>query len=85
MIMMEKHYLGDGAYVQFDGWHVVLTTENGISTTNTVCLDPHVLENFEAYVKRLKEQIYEARKRQSSTQASQEESQPEPDGHSQEV
>lgn len=39
----EKHYLGDGAYYRYDGFSVWLTTENGVSTTNTVCLEPPVL------------------------------------------
>jgi len=26
----EKQYIGDGVYVDFDGLHIVLTTENGI-------------------------------------------------------
>ena len=35
-----KVYLGDGAYVDFDGYALVLTTEDGISVTNTVVLEP---------------------------------------------
>ena len=26
---MDKQYLGDSVYAQFDGYHVILTTENG--------------------------------------------------------
>lgn len=39
-----KKYLGDGVYIEFDGYHHVLTTENGISASNTIALDPHVTE-----------------------------------------
>lgn len=51
----EKQYLGDGAYVNFDGYHVVLTAENGIYATDTIALDPEVLERFLKYVERLME------------------------------
>ena len=40
--MSEKTYLGDGCYATFDGHGVILTTENGIETTNTVYLEPQV-------------------------------------------
>ena len=49
-----KEYLGDGAYVTFDGYHIVLTAENGIFTTDKVCLEPEVLQRFSDYVERLK-------------------------------
>lgn len=38
----EKVYLGDGCYAQFDGHGIVLTTENGIETTNRIYLEPEV-------------------------------------------
>ncbi len=49
----EKEYLGDGAYVTFDGYHIVLTAENGIRATDTVALEPEVLNRFIDYVERL--------------------------------
>lgn len=39
---MSKEYIGDGAYADFDGFGIVLTTENGISVQNTVYLEPGV-------------------------------------------
>lgn len=39
---MTKTYLGDGVYVQFDGRGLVLSTENGIETTNAIYLEPGV-------------------------------------------
>jgi hypothetical protein len=51
-----KQYLGDGVYADFDGYHVVLTTENGVST-NTVYLEPDVLEHLEMYVEALRKLI----------------------------
>ena len=49
-----KFYLGDGAFVYFDGYHVVLSTEDGISETNRVCLDAYALAAFEDWLKRLR-------------------------------
>jgi hypothetical protein len=43
---MNKQYLGDGAYAEWKEGSVYLTTENGISVTNTVVLEPQVLEAF---------------------------------------
>lgn len=45
---MDKAYLGDGAFVEFDGFGVILSTSDGITTTNTVSLEPDAI----AYCKR---------------------------------
>lgn len=52
---MPKEYLGDGLYVHFDGYQVVLSAFNGIEDTNTVYLDSSVLRAFLEYIERLKE------------------------------
>lgn len=39
---MNKVYLGDGAYAEFDGHGITLTTESGIETTNAIYLEPNV-------------------------------------------
>lgn len=31
--MTNRCYLGDSVYADFDGWHVVLTTDNGFGAT----------------------------------------------------
>jgi len=49
-----KRYLGDGAYVDFDGYALVLTAENGICATNTIVLDPEVYAALLKYVEDLK-------------------------------
>lgn len=49
-----KSYLGDGAYVEFDGYALVLTTEDGLRTTNRIVLGPEVYAALLAYVSRLK-------------------------------
>lgn len=53
---MEKRYLGDGAYVEFDGYALVLTTEDGIRATNRVVLEPEVWRALEAFVAELTEE-----------------------------
>jgi hypothetical protein len=53
-MMNKKRYLGDGAYVNFDGYNVVLTAENGIEAYETIGLEPQVLDNFLNYVQELK-------------------------------
>jgi len=49
---MEKQYLGDAVYVQEEGGDVVLTTEDGISETNTIILEPTVLRSLDEWLKR---------------------------------
>jgi hypothetical protein len=46
-------YLGDGAYVRFDGYALELTTNNGIRVTNRIVLEPEVYERLVAFVARL--------------------------------
>ena len=48
---MKKTYLGDGVYVTVsDDWFVVLTTENGVSTTNRIYMEPDVVLAFEVWL-----------------------------------
>jgi len=56
MSASDKAYLGDGCYVAFDGYHFVLTTENGIRVTNVIYLEPEVLAKFDGYRRRLNEE-----------------------------
>lgn len=48
-----KEYIGDSVYANFDGYHIVLTTENGYGPSNTIALEPPVLNCLVEYVKRL--------------------------------
>jgi hypothetical protein len=48
-----KRYLGDGAYVNFDGFDLILTTEDGISVTNRIVLEPSVLAELLVYIREL--------------------------------
>jgi hypothetical protein len=53
---IQKEYLGDAVYAQFDRFGaLVLTTEDGISVTNRIILEPEVLAALEDYVRRADE------------------------------
>lgn len=45
--MSKKTYLGDAVYADLDPWgRIVLTTEDGYSTTNTIVLETEVFAAF---------------------------------------
>jgi hypothetical protein len=48
---LDKTYLGDGVYASYSMGDVILTTENGVSTTNKIVLDAGVVEHLLAYIK----------------------------------
>ena len=52
--MTKKEYLGDGAYVEYDGWNIILSTSNGIEETNRVYLEPPCLERFLQFLEEIK-------------------------------
>ena len=45
-----KVYIGDSVYADFDGYHVILTTENGAGPDNTIYLEPRVFDALVTYV-----------------------------------
>lgn len=47
-----KVYLGDSVYATWDGYNVILTTENGLpdDPSNTIVMEPAVLEALNRYV-----------------------------------
>lgn len=47
-------YLGDGLYVDFDGWQVRLWADRGPDGLSEVYLEPDVLVSFLRYVEKLK-------------------------------
>ena len=53
----ELEYIGDGTYVQYDGYTIWLTTEDGYNETNRVGLEPNVLKSLMDYVGRVGELI----------------------------
>lgn len=54
-----KRYLGDSVYANFDGYHIVLTTENGLpdDPSNRIALEPDVLGSLNRYKEWLMEQF----------------------------
>jgi hypothetical protein len=57
---MKKLYLGDSVYAEFDGFGILLTTENGYpdDPQNKIYLEPGVLDaldNYRNYLKKLAE------------------------------
>jgi hypothetical protein len=51
--MDNETYLGDGLYAQFDGFQFVLKANDPITPTDTVYLEPRVVEAFNAFVQRI--------------------------------
>jgi hypothetical protein len=49
-----KTYLGDSVYATHDGYHVVLTTENGFEPSNTIALEPEVLVALDQFREQFK-------------------------------
>ena len=48
--MRNKEYLGDGVYACTDQYGIILTTEDGISVTNEIYLEPDVVISLLRYV-----------------------------------
>ena len=51
----EKEYLGDSVYARFDGYGIILTTENGVpgDPSNEIYLEPSVLGSLNQFVGRI--------------------------------
>lgn len=49
-----KKYLGDAVYVEWTGYDLVLTTEDGYTASNTIVLEPQVYDELVRFVKNLK-------------------------------
>ena len=47
---MKKEYLGDSVYICEDDYRLVLTTENGYGASNTIVLEPEVVERMLLYI-----------------------------------
>jgi hypothetical protein len=46
-----KRYLGDGVFADISQFgEVVLTTENGINVTNTIVMEPEVIQAFKEFL-----------------------------------
>lgn len=63
-----KDYIGDSVYADYDGYHIILTTENGYGASNTIALEPNVLEALSRYQEWLAAKLEEQRKELSGDQ-----------------
>lgn len=65
-----KDYLGDSVYAEWDGYHIVLTTNNGYldDPRNTIALDPMVLTALKNFEQRVTEHCVELRKQEGAEQ-----------------
>ena len=52
-----KDYLGDSVYAEFDGYGITLTTDNGHGPSNTIYLEPNILEALNRFKARTRESI----------------------------
>jgi len=52
---MEKIYLGDSVYARYDGYHIILFTDNGYGATNTIALEQNVYEALLEFKKRIEQ------------------------------
>jgi hypothetical protein len=52
----KAQYLGDGVYCEVEHGMIKLMTWNGIQTTNTIYLEPEVVDALMQYLSRLKAQ-----------------------------
>lgn len=57
-----KKYLGDNVYADFDGYSLVLTTDNGFpdDPRNRIVLDPHIFVELLRFDKNLQKELQEA-------------------------
>ena len=51
---MNKQYIGDGVYAEYDSYQIKLTSENGIEVIDTIYLDSTMLENLIEYNESIK-------------------------------
>lgn len=49
-----KDYIGDGVYVSWDGYDVVVYLDNGCGPYNEIHLEPVVLQAFNRFQERIK-------------------------------
>jgi hypothetical protein len=58
-----KEFLGDGLYIDFDGYSLVITSENGTPTPLArIVLEPDMPEKILAYKQRIEQALEELHK-----------------------
>lgn len=48
---MKKTYLGDSVYASCDNFSIILTTENDSAPSNTIVLEPEIVQELFLYAK----------------------------------
>jgi len=59
--MNKKTYLGDSVYGEWNGFRVTLTTDNGFGPSNTIVMEPEVIEAFILFVEAIEKAIKEGK------------------------
>jgi len=54
-VPVPKDYMGDGVYIEDQGYYIVLTTEDGISAQNTIAIEDVVWTAIQRYMKRVED------------------------------
>lgn len=53
MRKVEKTYLGNQVFAEFDGFTIKLTAENEVEINSEIYLDPKVIREFQKFIKRI--------------------------------
>ena len=48
-----QDYLGDGVYIEFDGYQILLKANNHLNPTDTIALEPAVFKALVRYARKL--------------------------------
>ena len=57
MKINKVEYLGDGLYVRFDGYYIVLMANDPFNPDNTIYLEREVAEELIKYIKKLNGEV----------------------------
>ena len=52
--MEAKVYLGDAVYAEYNGFFLILTTEDGIGVSNKISLEPEVVHALQKFITEIK-------------------------------
>lgn len=53
MLDKNKDYIGDGVYVEYDGYGITLKANSADRPTDTIYLEPSVMTNLQNFVQRV--------------------------------
>ena len=55
--MQKQAYLGDWVYVEFDGYEFILRANDFYNLSDTIYLEPEVLEALKKYTRRIEAEV----------------------------